>query len=67
MERVAALELDGQPVAFPFMALEREKVVNYSLNGRDLVVLFQPGHGVGAGPDAHRGVEGRGVDGRVRG
>ena len=43
MERVAALMLDGQPVAFPFMALEREKVVNYSLNGRDLVVLFQPG------------------------
>ena len=43
MERVAALTLDGQPVAFPFMALEREKVVNYSLDGRDIVVLFQPG------------------------
>ena len=43
MERVAALVLDGQPLAFPFMALEEERVVNYSRNGRDIVVLFQPG------------------------
>ena len=43
MERVAALMLDGRPVAFPFMALEREPVVNYSLDGRDIVVLYQPG------------------------
>ncbi len=43
MERVAALELDGQHLAFPFRALEREPVVNYSVNGRDIVVLFQPG------------------------
>ena len=43
MERVAALELDGQPVAFPFLTLELEPVVNYSANGRDIVVLFQTG------------------------
>ncbi len=43
MERVAALELDGQPLAFPFRTLEQERAVNYSANGRDIVVLFQPG------------------------
>ena len=43
MERVAALELDGQPLAFPFMTLEREGAVNYEVNGRNIVVLFQPG------------------------
>ena len=43
MERVAALVLDGQPLAFPFDALEQERAVEYSLNGRDIVVLFQPG------------------------
>ena len=43
MERVAALTLDGQPLAFPFRELEQERVVNYSVNGQDIVVLFQPG------------------------
>ena len=43
MERVAALFIDGQPLAFPFAALERERAVHYAANGRDLVVLFQPG------------------------
>ncbi len=43
MERVAALELDGQHLAFPFRELEQEPVVNYSVNGRDIVVLFQAG------------------------
>ena len=43
MERVAALIIDGRPLAFPFAALEREPVVHYAANGRDLVVLFQPG------------------------
>ena len=43
MERVAALELDGQPLAFPFTTLEQEPVVNYSLDRRDIVVLFHPG------------------------
>ena len=43
MERVAALMLDGQPLAFPFMALEEERVVNYTAGERSIVVLFQPG------------------------
>ena len=43
MERVAALVLDGRPLAFPFPALEDERVVNYRADGRDIVVLFQPG------------------------
>ncbi len=43
MERVAALVLDGQPLAFPFMALEEERVVNYSAEERSIVVLFQTG------------------------
>ena len=43
MERVAALVLDGQPLAFPFRTLEREGAVNYEANGRSIVVLFQPG------------------------
>ena len=43
MERVVALELDGQRLAFPFLTLELEPIVNYSINGRDIVVFFQPG------------------------
>ena len=43
MERVAALMLEGQSVAFPFMALEEQRVVNYSVGERNIVVLFQPG------------------------
>ena len=43
MERVAALLLDGQPLAFPFLLLEEERAVNHPADGRDIVVLFQPG------------------------
>ena len=43
MERVAALVIDDQALAFPFLTLELEPVVNYSVNGHDLVVLFRPG------------------------
>ena len=43
MERVVALELDGQQLAFPYLALEQEPAVNHSVNGRAIVVLFQPG------------------------
>ena len=43
MERVAALILDGQPIAFPFPILAQEKAVNYAANGRRIAVLFQPG------------------------
>ena len=43
MERVAALVLDGQPLAFPFMELEEERVVNYQAGERSIVVLFRLG------------------------
>ncbi len=43
MERVAALELDGQPVAFPFLVLERERVVHYPEGQPGIVVFFQSG------------------------
>ena len=43
MERVVAVEIDEQKLAFPFRTLKAEPVVNYSLPGWDIVVLFQPG------------------------
>ena len=43
MERVAALTIDGMPLAFPFMTLEEERAINYVANERNIVVLFQPG------------------------
>ena len=43
MERVAALILDGRPLAFPFLTLEEERAVNYTAGERNIVVLFQPG------------------------
>ncbi len=42
-ERVAAVTIGDVDVAFPFSILERERVVNYSVNGRDLTVFFKPG------------------------
>ena len=42
-ERVAAVTIGEVDVAFPFSLLEAERVVNYSVNGQDLVVFFKPG------------------------
>ena len=42
-ERVAAVTIGDVDVAFPFQILEKEGVVNYSVNGHDLVVFFEPG------------------------
>ncbi len=42
-ERVAAVTIGDADAAFSFMDLELERVVNYSLNGRDLVIFFKPG------------------------
>ena len=42
-ERVVAVTIGDEDAAFPFAVLEEERVVNYSLNGRDLVVFFKPG------------------------
>ena len=67
MERVAALLLDGQPLAFPFLLLEEERAVNYPADGRDIVVLFQPGHRLGPRPVSHRRLQGRWLHRRIRG
>ena len=42
-ERVAALTIDDVAAAFPFTVLDSERVVNYAVNGKDLVVFFKPG------------------------
>ena len=42
-ERVAALTVEDEAIAFPFSFLEAERVVNYSASGQDLVVFFRPG------------------------
>ncbi len=42
-ERVVAVTVGGADAAFPFSALKQERVVHYSLNGQDLVVLYRPG------------------------
>ena len=42
-ERVVAVTIGDEDAAFPFSVLEKERVVNYALNGHDLVVFFKPG------------------------
>ena len=42
-ERVAAVTIDGQSIAFPFTALERERAVNHRLAGTAIAVFFAPG------------------------
>ena len=42
-ERVVAVTMGGIDLAFPFQVLEREKVVNYSVDGEDLAVFFKLG------------------------
>ncbi len=42
-ERVAAVTVGEVDLAFPFSVLEKERAVNYSANGRDLVVFFVQG------------------------
>ena len=43
VERVAAVIVGDEAVAFPFSFLEEEKVVHHSVGGQDLVVFFKPG------------------------
>ncbi len=40
MERVAAVELDGEDVAYPFTVLATQRVVADTLGGRPVVVFF---------------------------
>ena len=42
-ERVAAVTIDGQSIAFPFTALERERAVNHRLASTAIAVFFAPG------------------------
>ena len=43
MERVAAVTLGDEAVAFPFSSLAEEGVVHHTLNGQEMVVFFSPG------------------------
>ena len=43
MERVVTVTVGDVDAAFPFSILAQEKVVNYNVGGRDLVVFFKPG------------------------
>jgi hypothetical protein len=43
MERVAAVNLDGRSVAYPFEALRQRRVVNDEIAGRPVVVFWAPG------------------------
>jgi len=42
-ERVVTVTVGDVDAAFPFSILAQEKVVNYNVGGRDLVVFFKPG------------------------
>ena len=42
-ERVAFVTVGDKTAAFPFSILEMERAVNYTVNGKDLVVFFEPG------------------------
>jgi hypothetical protein len=42
-ERVDAINIGDVSAAFPFPLLETERVVNYPVNGTDVVVFFKPG------------------------
>ena len=42
-ERVVAVTIGDGDAAFPFSVLEKERVVNYTVNEHELVVFFKPG------------------------
>ena len=42
-DRVVDVSIDGVTAVFPFLTLEEERVVNYTVNNQDLVVLFKSG------------------------
>ena len=43
IERVVAVELNGEAVAYPFSLLEEERVVHDTVGGESIVVFLQPG------------------------
>jgi hypothetical protein len=42
-ERIAAVTIGDTAAAFPFSVLEKERVVNYTIEAQDTVVFFKPG------------------------
>jgi len=42
-ERVVAVTIGDADAAFPFSVLRKERIVNYRLNGQEMVVFFKPG------------------------
>ena len=43
IERVVAIELNGEAVAYPFSLLEEQRVVHDTVGGESIVVFLQPG------------------------
>ena len=43
IERVVAVDLNGDAIAYPFTLLEEERVVEDTVGGESIVVFFQPG------------------------
>ncbi len=43
MARVVTVSLDGEDVAYPYAALEKERVVHDAVGGQKIVVFYQPG------------------------
>ena len=43
MERVATVSLNGEDVAYPFTLLEEKKVIQHSVGGKELVVVWAKG------------------------
>ncbi|HXG35381.1 MAG TPA: DUF3179 domain-containing protein [Dehalococcoidia bacterium] len=43
VERVVAVDLQGEPVAYPFSALQKKRVVNDTVGGEPIVVFFKLG------------------------
>ena len=43
IERVVAVDLNGDAIAYPFSLLEEERVVEDTVGGESIVVFFQPG------------------------
>jgi hypothetical protein len=41
--RVLTVDLDGEAVAYPYEVLEKVKVINDTVAGKDIVVLWEPG------------------------
>ena len=59
IERVVAVKLNGDPIAYPFSVLEEIRLVEDTLGGQAIVVFFQPG--TASALDAARIAESRDV------